>query len=171
MKTRSSIVGGLIMIVVGVLFLLLQMFPSLGHLFDMAQLWPLIIVAVGVFFLLGAVGGTPPLAIPGAIVGGIGMILYYQNLTGHWESWSYVWALIPGFVGVGLIAAGVLGRQRRQVVEGRRLMLISLALFVVFAFFFTGFGQIGQFWPVALIGVGVWLLLGNKRPLRNTEKN
>ena len=172
MKTRSSIVGGLIMIAVGVLFLLLQLFPGLGDFFDIGQLWPLLIMLVGLFFLVGAVWGTPPLAIPGSIVGGIGLILLYQNLTGHWDSWAYVWALIPGFVGIGLIIAGVLGRLPEQVAAGRRLLVISLVLFVVFALFFTGFGgQFGQFWPLALIGLGLWLLFGNKRPLRKTKSD
>ena len=172
MKTRSSIVGGLIMIAVGVLFLLLQLFPGLGDFFDIGQLWPLLIMLVGLFFLVGAVWGTPPLAIPGSIVGGIGLILLYQNLTGHWDSWAYVWALIPGFVGIGLIIAGVLGRLPQQVAAGRRLLVISLVLFVVFALFFTGFGgQFGQFWPLALIGLGLWLLFGNKRPLRKTKSD
>ncbi|MCA9967459.1 MAG: hypothetical protein KC423_24590 [Anaerolineales bacterium] len=172
MKTRSSIVGGLIMIAVGVLFLLLQLFPGLGDFFDIGQLWPLLIMLVGLFFLVGAVWGTPPLAIPGSIVGGIGLILLYQNLTGHWDSWAYVWALIPGFVGIGLIIAGVLGRLPEQVAAGRRLLVISLVLFVVFALFFTGFGgQFGQFWPLALIGLGLWLLFGNKRPLRKPKSD
>lgn len=172
MKTRSSIVGGLIMIAVGVLFLLLQLFPGLGGFFDIGQLWPLLVMLVGLFFLLGAVWGTPPLAIPGSIVGGIGLILLYQNLTGYWGSWAYVWALIPGFVGIGLIIAGVLGRLPQQVAAGRRLLVISLGLFVVFAFFFTGLGgQFGQFWPLALIGLGLWLLFGNKRPLRKPKSD
>ncbi len=44
---------------------------------------------------------------PSIIVGGIGGILAYQDYTGHWESWSYLWTLIPGFVGLGIgVTAG-----------------------------------------------------------------
>lgn len=169
MKTRSSIVGGLIMIVVGVLFLLLQLFPALGRFFDIGSLWPLLVMLVGLFFLLGAVWGTPPLAIPGSIVGGIGLILLYQNLTGDWDSWAYVWALIPGFVGVGLIIAGVLGKLPEQVAAGRRVLMIGLTLFVLFALLFVG--QFGQFWPLVLIGLGLWLLWGNKRPFHKAKSD
>ena len=54
MKNRGSIVGGLILILVGALFLLLQAFPNLAAQFDPELQWPLLIVAVGVLFLLGA---------------------------------------------------------------------------------------------------------------------
>jgi hypothetical protein len=43
---------------------------------------------------------------PGSILAGIGGIFYYQNLTNDWESWAYIWALIPGFVGIGVSSAG-----------------------------------------------------------------
>lgn len=160
MKKRSSVVGGAILILVGLFFLGLQMFPSLFRLLDLGQQWPLIVIAVGVFFLFGAFAGTPPLAIPGSIVTGVGAILYYQNLTGHWESWAYIWALIPGFVGVGLLLSAMLGGQREGIMSGRRLIIISAILFLVF----TGFlGGVGQFWPVALIIFGLWLVIKSRR--------
>ncbi|MCA9975917.1 MAG: hypothetical protein KC413_09220, partial [Anaerolineales bacterium] len=81
MQKRSSIVGGLIMIVVGAFFLLLQFSPSLAAQIDFGRQWPLLVVGLGVFFLLGALLGTPPLAVPGSIVSGVGGILYYQNMT------------------------------------------------------------------------------------------
>ena len=63
--------------------------------------WPLIVVAVGAGLLvLGLLVGAPEMAIPAVIVGGIGGILYYQNLSGNWASWSYLWTLIPGFSGL-----------------------------------------------------------------------
>ena len=64
MQKRSSIVGGLIMIVVGAFFLLLQFSPSLAAQIDFGRQWPLLDVGLGVFFLLGALLGTPPLAVP-----------------------------------------------------------------------------------------------------------
>lgn len=164
MERRSSIIGGLILIAVGGLFLLLQLFPGLSANINMARQWPLIIVAVGGFFLVGALFGTPPLAIPASVIGGIGSILYYQNLTGNWASWAYIWALIPGFAGIGTVLMGLLERKKNgRVREGLRLMGISLALFVVFGLFFNGFGGLGQFWPVLLIIAGGWILLQNLR--------
>jgi hypothetical protein len=47
--------------------------------------------------------------------------------------------------------------------EGGRLLIISLVMFVVFGAFFNGFGGLGRFWPVLLIGAGIWLLLQRQR--------
>ncbi len=163
MEKRSSIVGGLILIVIGTLFLLLQLFPSLAEQIDMARQWPLIIMTVGAVFLLTALFGASHLAIPGSVIGGIGGILYYQNLTGDWASWAYVWALIPGFAGIGSFLMHLLqGKVKRAMSEGGRLIAISAVMFVVFAAFFNGLGGIGQYWPVLLILMGGWLLLKRK---------
>ena len=159
MQKRSSLIVGTILILVGALFLLVQLFPSLAINIDISNQWPLIIVSVGVLLILSAFLGTAPLAIPGSIVTGIGGILYVQNLTNSWESWSYVWALIPGFVGIGLILAGFLGHERSNSWRaGSRLLLISAVLFAVFGAFFNGLGDFGRFWPLLLIGMGFWML-------------
>ncbi len=88
MQKRGSIIVGTILILVGALFLLAQIFPSIAINLDIGRQWPLIIVTVGGLFIVSAFLGTPPLAIPGSIVAGIGMILYVQNLTGTWSSWA-----------------------------------------------------------------------------------
>jgi hypothetical protein len=160
MHKQSSIVVGTILIVVGVLFLLAQFFPGLAPNLDISAQWPLIVVAVGSLLLVSALFGAPALAIPGSIVAGIGSILYVQNLTNTWASWSYVWALIPGFVGIGLIIAGILGHQRgKSWREGGRLIGLSAIMFLIFGAFFNGLGGIGRYWPVLLIVLGLWQLL------------
>ncbi len=156
MHKQSSIIIGLILILAGLLFLVLQAFPGVADQFDLASQWPLIIVGIGALFLLGAILGTPPLAVPGSVVSGIGLLLYYQNATGNWQTWAFAWALIPGFVGVGILIMSFLDKESRdQGREGLRLVLISLALFLVFGGFF---GIFGQYWPVLLILGGVLLL-------------
>jgi hypothetical protein len=164
MGKRSSIVGGVILILAGGILLLLQMFPALADVLDLSEQWPLIIVGVGLLFLVGAVLAAPPLAVPGAIIAGIGAILYYQNLTGDWASWAYAWTLIPGMVGLGLILSSLFaGNWRDGLPAGGRLLLISLLLFVVFGLLFGSFGQLGRYWPVLLILAGLWFLL-RRRP-------
>lgn len=156
-RSRSNIAIGLILLLLGVYFLGQQLFPNLTIWVTFS--WPMIIMGVGVFLLLlGLLVGEPGLAVPASIVGGIGGILYWQNLTGNWGSWSYIWTLIPGFVGVGLLLTALLGGHPRQSLrEGINLVVISLILFV----FFFGLSTRGnwQYWPVALIALGVWILV------------
>jgi hypothetical protein len=166
-QSRGNLVIGLILILMGAWFLALQFVPGLGNYVNLS--WPLIIIGVGVVLLLFAVlGGVPSLAVPACIVGGIGGLLYWQNTTENWESWAYAWTLIPGFVGLGILIASLLGAETREGARGGLgLMLISLVLFLVFGSFFGAFGFIGPYWPVLLILLGALLfirsLLGYRR--------
>jgi hypothetical protein len=157
---RSGLAGGLILILVGGAFLAAQFVPGLRSWFGAENSWPLIVVGVGILFLVLAVAlRAPPLAVPGCIVGGIGCLLFYQNATGNWESWAYAWTLIPGFVGLGVVLAGLMeGQARRALSSGLWLMLISLVAFVVFGSF-LGLGRFSPYWPVLLI-LGGLLILG-----------
>lgn len=156
----SSIIAGLILILVGLFFLLLPFFPNLADSINIEQLWPLIIVGVGGLFLLGAVLGAPDLAIPGSIIAGIGLMLTYQNANNAWESWAYSWALIPGFVGVGIVIQEALkGRARKGLREGGQLIVISLIMFAIFGALLGGFLNFATVAALVLIGVGVWQLL------------
>ena len=156
-RRRSSIAGGLVLILLGALFLAAQFLPGLRLWIS----WPWIIIGVGVFFLvLGLVTGEPGLAVPACIIGGIGGLLYWQNITGNWDSWAYAWTLIPGFVGVGIVLSGLLGENTRESLRGGSwLILISLVLFLAFSSLFGVLGPLGNFWPVLLILLGVFLLI------------
>ena len=164
-KRRTGMVFGVLIILLGVWMLLDQVLPGyywarFTHLFGVYS-WPMIVIGVGVFLLfLGGILGVPELAIPACIVGGIGGLLWWQNATGHWESWAYTWALIPGFVGCGIILAGLLrGQGKKAIQAGGGLVLISLVLFAVFSSFLGGSQLFSPYWPVILIALGVWMLV------------
>jgi hypothetical protein len=72
-----------------------------------------------------------------------------------------MWALIPGFVGVGTILAGLLGENPRyNLGRGLNLVVISAAVFLIFATFFGGLSILGDYGPAAiLIVLGVYILL------------
>ena len=171
MQNRSSIIGGFILILVGGFFLIFQLFPGLAEQFNPELYWPLIIVVVGAFFLLAAVLGAASLAVPGAIIAGIGGLLYYQNLSGDWSSWSYAWTLIPGFVGLGLILMGALDRENRGAIRsGLILVVISLGLFIFFAGFLSELSFVGSLWPLLLIFGGIWILWRGRNGRGGDEK-
>ena len=160
---RSNLVFGLLLILVGGLFLAVQLFPGLGELFDAGENWPLFIIGGGLLMLLiGALSGAPGMAVPASIVTGIGGILFWQNATGNWASWSYIWALIPGFVGIGVILNGMLTGQTRQAIQdGGRTILVSLVLFAIFGAFFGRELFAGWVWPSLLIIAGVLIMVSN----------
>jgi len=129
----------------------------------------MIIIAVGAgLFLLGLLLRAPGMSIPACIVAGIGGILYYQWRTGEWGSWSYMWALIPGFVGLGILVGSLLGAKDMKATDGLRQMVISLVLFLVFGAFFGAFRGLGQYWPLLLIGAGVILIILYLVPKRSS---
>jgi hypothetical protein len=111
-------------------------------------------------------------AIPGSIIGGVGLILLFQNITHHWESMSYFWTLIIMFVGAGIYIMGMYGGDANHKQSGLRVMKIGLILFIIFgAFFemiFSSFGNI--IFPVLLIILGAYLVL-NRSGLLGGRKN
>jgi hypothetical protein len=156
----SSILAGLILIAVGVIFLLMPLFPNVFDVLNISQQWPLIIVLIGGMFILGALLGSPGLAVPGSIVGGIGLLLYYQNATNSWETWAYAWALIPVFIGIGVILSNAIsGNLRAGIKQGGQLIIIGLILFLVFGSFLgAGFGSSFGL-AILLIGAGLWMIV------------
>jgi len=158
-RVRAS---GVVWLVAGVAAVAL--FRLIWMLFSPAFSWPLIIVGVGAMFLVAAVfAAIPAQFIPGTIIAGIGGLLFWQNLTDQWQSWSYAWALVPCFVGLGLFLASLFGLGGRALQRtGLSMMGWSLVTLVVFGFFFTLNGSLIPYWPVLLVLSGFILLC---RPL------
>lgn len=166
MRHKSGIVGGIILILLGLLFLASEIFPNLFSFWE----WPFIIILIGLVFLLWAViGGVGGLAIPGSILAGIGGILYYQNTYNAWGTWSFIWALIPGFVGVGIMLSGLIDRDfKNRFFGGLSLLVISAILFFAFGSFFGLTPEISKYWPVLLVVLGLISLV--RALLRNQKK-
>jgi hypothetical protein len=164
-QSRSTLIIGLALIGLGVLFLLQQLFDL--RIWD--WLWPLVIMAFGGMFFAGMAAGSRgagagALAIPGSIITGIGLMMFVMNLTGRWEAWAYAWGLIVAFVGVGLAINGWWSGQPGLRRSGWALARTGLFLFLVFGAFFEllifGSVEAGNWlWPVILIGLGLWLLV------------
>lgn len=55
-RQKGSLVGGLVLITLGVLFLADEFFPG----FDFGDLWPVIIIVIGVGLLINAFSGKKP---------------------------------------------------------------------------------------------------------------
>jgi hypothetical protein len=160
---RSDLIFGIILFLIGAWFLAAQfkLVPGLDSIMNVQYQWPWIVIGVGVFlFLLGLLLRAPGLSVPACIVAGIGGILYWANSTGNWGDWSYLWTLIPGFVGIGVILSTLLGGQdKKGYRDGLRLILISAILFVIFLMLMSGQGQFIRYWPVLIILAGIWVII------------
>ncbi len=159
MKTRSNIAWGIILILAGAWFLAINFYPALREFAFGIATWPLSIIGLGaVLALLAVVLWVPAFWIPACIVAGVGGLLYWQNLTGNWASWAYAWALIPGFVGIGMLVAGFLSRRRRMIAGAGWNIFSSLVLFAIFGSIFGHDIPFIQYWPVLLILFGLVIL-------------
>lgn len=159
-NTPTRLGCGLALVLLGAWLLAVRLIPSLEQWSDSVFEWPVFVIGAGVLMLLfGLLARAPGMAIPAAIVGGIGGLLYWQNATGNWESWAFAWTLIPGFVGIGLILMGLLpGGESDSLRAGGWLLVVSLTLFVVFGSFLGGPNLLGPYWPALLIVLGLILL-------------
>lgn len=168
---RSQLALGVILILLGAWFLLDRTMPAFHNFFDQYTEWPMNMLLIGGgIFIVGLVMGSPGLSVPAAIVAGLGGIFYYQETTGNYDSWSYMWALIPGFVGVGTVLQGLLGdNTAHNLKRGLNTMVVSAVLFLVFSSFLGGWDLLGNFGPaVLLILLGLWVLgSGLYRSFRN----
>jgi hypothetical protein len=177
-QNRTSLVLGLLLILVGGWLLLTRQVPALENWLDDNFTWPMWTIGAGLLVLLiGLLTGTPGMAVPASIIAGIGGILYYQNATDNFGSWSYMWTLIPGFVGVGTILAGLLGDHTRQnLAHGLNLLVISAVMFLIFATFFGGLDILGEYGAaVILILLGLYILIrgfvrSDRRPYRGSDE-
>jgi hypothetical protein len=165
-RNSGALVAGSILIVFGLLSLFGQLFRGL-HVWS--YLWPFIIIAAGALFFVGMFAGGKSmagLAIPGTIIGGIGLMLFLQNLFGVWESWAYGWTVILILVGLGIFIMGLYQGDAQNRHSGLKVMKIGAILFVIFGGFFELIFSVGnphgirQFvFPVLLVLLGIYLVV------------
>lgn len=162
MQTNRSHTGSLVAGVILIVFGLLAFANQFLHL-DWGLLWPFIVIGLGsLFFLAMIVGGrqSAAFAIPGSIISGIGLVLLFETITGHWESMSYFWTLIIMFVGIGIYIMGWYSGDANQKRAGWGVMKVGFILFVIFGAIFELFTSADNFiFPVLLIMLGLYLIL------------
>ena len=173
-RNGAGIALGVVLVVVGLFYLLVQVanvdLSSFG--------WPLFVIIPGVTLLIvGMISLGTGAAIPGGILTMVGLVLAYQNSTGHWTSWAYAWALVaPGGVGLGLFLQGLRERNGNLVRQGRSLMGIAALIFIVGFVFFESILNISGIndepvvkaaLPALFIIIGILLLA---RSISNTRR-
>ena len=118
-----------------------------------ASSWPLWLIVPGVAMVIGSFAIPPRgglgLAIPGAILAMVGVVLWFQAAYNLYATWAYAWALVaPTGPGLGMLFYGLARGDRELARDGLRTTVTGLALFIGFALFFEGvLGLSGQTFP------------------------
>jgi hypothetical protein len=168
-RPGNVLIGGLL-ILLGIVFLIGELFNiRIGQF-----IWPFFIIGPGVFlFLLSLMldeESGKGLSGVGGLVTMVGLVLFFQNVTGYWATWAYAWALVaPTSIGLGMFSYGLLKGKADIRQEGWNVAKVGLAIFIVAAVFFelivglSGFGLGRYGWPSLLIVLGIFLLFRNLR--------
>ena len=169
MSRTIELFAGLLLLIVGILLLasepLIDFVGGLDVNEDVLRWWPIIIIALSLFFLVPALIGGPNrrlragMVIPGALLAGIGSALLYTSLTDRWSAWAYLWSVFPFSLGLGMYAAGWIADAPAFKWIGSGLAIGGVVAYLVFA---TAFGG-EAFRLVAAVGIlalGLALTIG-----------
>lgn len=170
MTRTIELLLGLILLLIGVLVLASEWlgtwFTGLGISRDVLDWWPILVIGLALFFVVPALFGghqrrrlRAGMAIPGAVLGGIGVSLLYTSLADRWSAWFYLWTVIPFSMGIGMYAAGWIADLPAFKWIGSGLALGALVAYLAFATAFGGeaFRLIGS---VGIIALGLALIAG-----------
>jgi hypothetical protein len=165
-RFSGSLVVGAILIALGLLSLIGQIFRGFPFI---SYLWPFIIIGFGGLFFVGMLAGGKSmagLAIPGAIISGLGLMMFIQNLTGYWQSWAYSWTIILVLIGLGIFIMGLYTEDLHRRQAGLRVMKVGAILFIIFGGFFElvlnafrPYGVQQYIFPVLLVALGIYLVV------------
>ena len=156
---------GILLILTGGVFLTDLFLPGIKI---MAYGWPIIVMLVGlVFFISMVLAGRrgAGLAIPGAVITGLGVLLFLQNTFNLWLTWTYAWALLISSIGIGLIVMNGYLKRSGLKQAGSALIGIGLVLFVIFGIFFEIILDISGdnnasviFLSLGLVSLGIFIM-------------
>ena len=100
------------------------------------------------------------LAAPGAALVALGAMIFVLNLIGHEEGFSYLWTVLPISFTAGMMFARRHEENHPIHENGQRVIrvfsIIGMTMGVIFELFV--FETFGPWWPVILIGYGIYLL-------------
>lgn len=148
-KQKGSMVWGVFLIVIGVLFLI----GNISRM-GMEELWPMFPMAAGLAFIVGYIRDRKNygLLMPGSILVVISGLFLFCSIFGWWhmESLWPVFILAP--------AAGFLAMYWGGSRENGLLISASVLGTVGIVFLFVSSG-LGDWWPVFLVAAGLIMIL------------
>jgi hypothetical protein len=176
MQNKGSLYVGLLLILVGVMFLFIEgaarLLQPLGVRLGWSNLWPLLLILVGLAFWLPLLvwwnrrSELAGFAVPATLFTVNGLIMLYTAITGRWEAWAYLWTLEPIALGLSFLVLYYLtNRHRALAVVAAILIAIGGFFFLIFASAFGG--MIAIIGPLFLIAAGLILLMRGRLARRD----
>lgn len=169
MSRTIELLVGLMLLVVGLLVLgsdwIGDRITGVGLDGDLLAWWPVLVVAISLFFLLPALFGRrnrrlrAGMVIPGCLLAGVGVALVYTSLNDRWTAWSYLWTVMPFSIGIGMYAAGWIADAPAFKWIGSGIAAGGVVAYLAFATAFGGeaFRLVGA---LGIIGLGLALTVG-----------
>lgn len=150
---KKTLVPGIVLIVLGIIFLLPN-FTSLRW----REIWALFVLAPGIWLFVLYAGDREKygLLMPASVITVCGAILLYCSLT-DWSAMEDLWPLFIMAPGLGFVLMYLLGKKEPGLLVPA-VVLLGLGLL-----FLVNWDLHGFFWPVILIGIGLFLLLRRRR--------
>jgi hypothetical protein len=160
-RSSSQVAIGIALLLVGVLMFSAQLVPDLRQMIAPYLSWPLFIGAFGLILIFtGFISRNPESITGGCFFIGLAGIFIYQNSTGDWASWAYMWTLFGAFSGAGLILSSFVAPvPQKKIIRGLRDILVSAIMFFVFSSLLGHKDWAGPYWPVLIILAGLIMLL------------
>ncbi len=153
MQSTRSPLPGIILIVLGVLFLIANF--SDVHL---DSLWPIFVLGPGVAFIVLFFRNRKDYGVlmPGTILTVIGILFFICTLTG-WDQMQHLWPLFIMAPGLGFIMMYLFGKHERGFLIPAGILTGLGLIFLVDA------NESDYLWPIVLILIGLLFLLRWKK--------
>ncbi|MDQ2086475.1 hypothetical protein RBH29_08540 [Herbivorax sp. ANBcel31] len=147
MKKNNPILG-IALVLIGALLLAAYYFDT--DIFSMSNLWPLIVLGLGITFEVSYFikRKDPGILVPGGILTTLGLLFLFETFT-NWEFSARTWPVYLLAVAIGLFQLYLFGGREKG-------LLIPVAILSAVAM--TAYLDIGRIIPVALIAVGVYFI-------------
>ncbi|MCB2201038.1 hypothetical protein KQI63_16695 [bacterium] len=160
-EKRGRIVGGSILILIGGLFLLDNL-----DLFEFS--WPMILIGIGAVLLIQSVLDKHHQPVQGGVLLLLLGLVFLADQE-RWLPWgmSRDWPLILFAVGISSIVGYWANPKKRGSLTGGIILLAIGAIFLATEYHYFEWkvvGDIFEWWPLILLGLGVWLLVKDRRP-------
>lgn len=150
----QAIVVGVILILIGSIYLAVELIPRLRDI-DVAHYgWPVFVIVPGLV-LIGVAGAVPEasgLCVPGGIVVMAGLVLAITNIFNLFATATYTWALIaPGGVGLGMWLQGLVEESPSLQLAGAQTLGAGFIIFLFSALFFESITHVsGILFPLLI---------------------